>query len=47
MNRTGIGGNVAIVTGAGQGTGAAVTTALAELGAAPRCAPDVNPERLS
>ncbi|MGW5646286.1 2,3-dihydro-2,3-dihydroxybenzoate dehydrogenase [Saccharopolyspora sp. NPDC003752] len=33
MNRTGIGGKVAIVTGAGQGIGAAVTTALAELGA--------------
>ncbi|MEU5850700.1 2,3-dihydro-2,3-dihydroxybenzoate dehydrogenase [Saccharopolyspora shandongensis] len=33
MNRTGIGGKVAIVTGAGQGIGAAVTTALAGLGA--------------
>ncbi|MGP4017123.1 2,3-dihydro-2,3-dihydroxybenzoate dehydrogenase [Saccharopolyspora sp. 5N708] len=33
MNRTGIGGKVAIVTGAGQGIGAAVTTAFAELGA--------------
>ncbi|MER5388200.1 2,3-dihydro-2,3-dihydroxybenzoate dehydrogenase [Saccharopolyspora sp. NPDC002686] len=33
MNRTGIGGAVAIVTGAGQGIGAAVTRALVELGA--------------
>ncbi|MDA3645273.1 2,3-dihydro-2,3-dihydroxybenzoate dehydrogenase [Saccharopolyspora indica] len=33
MNRTGIGGAVAIVTGAGQGIGAAVTAAFAGLGA--------------
>ncbi|GAA4615646.1 2,3-dihydro-2,3-dihydroxybenzoate dehydrogenase [Saccharopolyspora hordei] len=33
MNRTGFGGTVAIVTGAAQGIGAAVTEAFAELGA--------------
>ncbi|MFC7340109.1 2,3-dihydro-2,3-dihydroxybenzoate dehydrogenase [Saccharopolyspora griseoalba] len=33
MNRTGISGKVAIVTGAGQGIGAEVAAALAELGA--------------
>ncbi|GAB3691929.1 2,3-dihydro-2,3-dihydroxybenzoate dehydrogenase [Saccharopolyspora tripterygii] len=33
MNRTGISGKVAIVTGAGQGIGAAVARAFAELGA--------------
>lgn len=44
MNRTGIGGKVAIVTGAGQGIGEAVTTALAELGATV-AAVDRNGER--